>query len=142
MGGQLDGKIALVTGGNSGIGKATAIMFAEAGAKVVIAARRVEQGEAVAGEIRGSGGEAIFVRTDVANPVEVESVVATAVETYGRLDIAFNNAGTLPDKAPIHEVTEEDWDRVLGVNLKGVWLCMKFEIQQMLSQGGGGGNSQ
>ncbi len=137
MSGQFDGKVALVTGGNAGIGKASALKFAEHGASVVIAARRTEEGEAVADEIRGSGGNATFVRTDVAKWADVQAAVAKAVETYGRLDFAFNNAGTLPGHAPLHEVSEDDWDRVMDVNLKGVWLCMKAEIGQMLTQGGG-----
>lgn len=137
MTGQFEGKVALVTGGNSGIGRATAIKFANEGAKVVIAARRIEQGEAVANEILAAGGEAIFVPTDVASATDVETIVSRTVEEFGSLDIAFNNAGTLGEHALVHEIAESDWDSLMGVNLKGVWLCMKYEIEQMLTQGGG-----
>ncbi len=133
---QFEGKVAVVTGGSSGIGRATAIRFAQKGAKVVVAARGIQQGEETVQEIRSAGGESIFVRTDVSKAAEVESMVSQAVEAYGRLDYAFNNAGT-GTGGPMHEATEEDWDRVIGVNLKGVWLCMKYEIAQMLAQGGG-----
>ncbi len=131
-----DGKVALVTGGNSGIGKATAIRFAEQGARVVIAARRVEEGEATVAEIRRGGGEAIFVKTDVAEAADAEAMVKKAVAAYGRLDCAFNNAG-VSGGALLHEVTEADWDRMMAVNLKGVWLGMKYQIIQMLAQGSG-----
>ena len=136
MPGQFEGKVAIVTGGNSGIGKATAIQFAQEGAKVTIAARRVEEGQQVAQEIRGSGGDAIFVQTDVSIESDVEAMVAKTVETYGRLDCAFNNAGT--GGGPLlHEFTEEEFDRIMDVNVKGTWLCMKHEIIQMLKQGQG-----
>ncbi len=131
-----EGKVALVTGGNSGIGKATALLFAEQGARVVVAARRVEEGNATVAEIRRKGGEAIFVQTDVAKAVDAEAVVKRTVAEYGRLDCAFNNAG-VSGGALLHEVTEPDWDRMIDVNLKGVWLGMKYQIIQMLTQGGG-----
>ena len=131
-----EGKVALVTGGNSGIGKATAIRFAEQGARVVIAARRVEEGEATVAEIRRGGGGAIFVKTDVAEAADAEAMVKKAVAAYGRLDCAFNNAG-VSGGALLHEVTEADWDRMMAVNLKGVWLGMKYQIIQMLAQGSG-----
>ncbi|MFN0179977.1 MAG: glucose 1-dehydrogenase [Gemmatimonadales bacterium] len=131
-----DGKVALVTGGNSGIGKATALLFAHQGARVVIAARRVEEGEATVAEIRRNGGEAIFIKTDVAVAADAEAVVQRTVAEYGRLDCAFNNAG-VSGGALLHEITEADWDRMIDVNLKGVWLGMKYQIVQMLSQGGG-----
>jgi len=136
MSGLLEGKVAVVTGGNSGIGRATAIKFAEEGAKVVVAARRVAEGEETAEVICKAGGEAIFVKTDVAQSTEVEAMVNRAVDVYGRLDCAFNNAGT-GGAGPVHEFTEEAWNHTMGVNLKGVWLCMKYEIAQMLKQGGG-----
>lgn len=132
-----EGKVALVTGGNSGIGKATAILFARQGARVVIAARRAEEGEATVAEIRKNGGAAIFVRTDVAVAADAEAVVKRTVAEYGRLDCAFNNAG-VSGGGLLHEVTEADWDRMIDVNLKGVWLGMKYQIIQMLGQGGGG----
>ena len=131
-----EGKVALVTGGNSGIGKATALLFAEQGARVVIAARRAEEGDATVAEIRRKGGEAIFVPTDVVQAADAEAVVRKTVAEYGRLDCAFNNAG-VSGGALLHEVTEADWDRMIDVNLKGVWLGMKYQIIQMLSQGGG-----
>jgi NAD(P)-dependent dehydrogenase (short-subunit alcohol dehydrogenase family) len=131
------GKVALVTGGNVGIGQATAILFAQAGARVVIAARRVAEGEQTVETIRQTGGEALFVRTDVTQAAEVEALVRTTVATYGRLDCAFNNAAGLSGGGPLHTLAEEDWDRTLEVNLKSVWLCMKYQISQMLTQGGG-----
>jgi NAD(P)-dependent dehydrogenase (short-subunit alcohol dehydrogenase family) len=129
-------KVALITGGNSGIGKATALAFAQAGAQVVIAARRVDEGTQTVTEIRRLGGKAEFVQTDVAHAKEVESLVRTTVSRFGRLDCAFNNAG-LGGDGLLHEWAEEDWDRLLDTNLKGVWLCMKYEITQMLTQEGG-----
>ncbi len=104
---QFEGRVAVVTGGNSGIGKATAFRFAQEGANVVVAARRIQQGEETVEEIRRAGGEAIFVRTDVSKAAEVESMVTRAIEAYGRLDFAFNNAGTSTG-GPMHEATEED----------------------------------
>jgi len=136
MPGQFENKVALVTGGNSGIGKATAIRFAQEGAKVVIAARRIEEGEQVATEIRDSGGDAIFVQTDVSITKDVEALVAKTLETYGRLDCAFNNAG-VGGGVLLHEANDEDYDRVMNVNLRGVWLCMKYQITEMLRTGGG-----
>jgi NAD(P)-dependent dehydrogenase (short-subunit alcohol dehydrogenase family) len=131
-----EGKVALVTGGNSGIGKATALMFAQEGAWVVIAARRVDEGMQTVEEIQQAGGEAFFVRTDVAQAAEVEALVRKTIATYGRLDCAFNNAG-IGGGGLLHEFPEEDWDRIVDINLKGVWLCMKYQITQMLMQGGG-----
>jgi NAD(P)-dependent dehydrogenase (short-subunit alcohol dehydrogenase family) len=137
MAGQFDGKVALVTGGNSGIGKATAMRFAEEGAKVVIAARRVTEGEQAAEEIRKAGGDAFFVKTDVSIEAEVEAMVSKTVEAYGRLDCVFNNAGISSAGSLIHESTSDEWDYINDINLKGVWLCMKYEIIQMLEQGSG-----
>ena len=131
-----EGKVTLVTGGNSGIGKATAILFAQQGARVVIAARRVEEGEATVAEIRGGGGEAIFVKTDVSLAADAEALVKQTIAAYGRLDCAFNNAG-VSGGALLHELTEADWDRMIAVNLKGVWQGMKHQIIQMLAQGAG-----
>ena len=133
---HLEGKVALITGGNSGIGKSTAVKFAQAGAKVVIAARRVDEGEQTAEEIRQANDEAIFIKTDVAQAEEVEALVNKTVSTYGRLDYAFNNAG-IGGGGPLHESTEEDWNLLVDINLKGTWLCMKHQITQMLEQGGG-----
>ncbi|MCH7744572.1 MAG: SDR family oxidoreductase [Chloroflexi bacterium] len=136
MAGSFEGKVAVVTGGNSGIGRATAIKFAQEGAKVVIAARRVPEGEETVEMIRKAGGDAIFVKTDVTQAAEVEAMVNKTIQTYGRLDCAFNNAGG-GRGGLTHELTEDDWDFTINVNLKGVWLCMKYEIIEMLKQGGG-----
>lgn len=137
MAGRLEDKVGLVTGGASGIGRATAMAFARAGAKVVLADLAVDGGEEVVSLIKEAGGEAILVRCHVSKTAEVDSMINKAVETYGRLDYAFNNAGIEGDIAPVPECTEENWDRVIAVNLKGVWLCMKYEIRQMLKQGRG-----
>lgn len=134
---SFEGKVAVVTGGNSGLGKATALKFAASGAKVVIAARRIPEGEETVRLIRSAGGEALFVQTDVSKAEQVETMVRRTVEIYGRLDCAFNNAGVGRGAGRVHEVQEEDWDTVMDVNLKGTWLCMKYEVQQMLKQAGG-----
>jgi len=132
----LEGKVALVTGGASGIGRATALVFAREGAKVVVADLVAEGGEDTARLIKETGAEAIFVKCDVSKAAEVEAMVKKAVDTYGRLDCAFNNAGVVVMKSTV-DCTEEEWDHVISVNLKGVWLCMKYEIPQMLKQGRG-----
>jgi NAD(P)-dependent dehydrogenase (short-subunit alcohol dehydrogenase family) len=137
MAGRVQGKVALVTGGGSGIGRATAVAFAAEGAKVVVADIVVDGGEETVRLIKAAGGEAVFIKTDVTKAAEVEVMVKQAVDTYGRLDCAFNNAGIEGATALTHECTEENWDRVVAVDLKGVWLCMKYEIPQMLPQGGG-----
>lgn len=137
MAGQLKGKIALVTGASSGIGRATALTLARAGAKVVVGSRRTREGEETARLIRQAGDESIFLKTDVSKSVEVAALISKAVETYGRLDCAFNNAGIAGQIARTGECTEENWDETIATNLKGVWLCMKYEILQMLKQGGG-----
>ena len=132
------GKVALVTGGSSGLGEATALKFAQEGAKVVIAARRVEQSTHVVQQIVALGGEAHFVRADVSCAADVERVVDETVDRFGRLDCAANNAGIAgPRFTPVADVTEAQWDEVMGVNLKGVWLCMKHEIHAMLANGSG-----
>ncbi|TFI54555.1 SDR family oxidoreductase [Mastigocladus laminosus UU774] len=136
MTGQFDGKVALVTGASSGIGQATAIAFAHAGAKVVVASRRIVEGEETTRSIQEAGGEAIFVKTDVSKASEVETLVDKTLEVYGRLDYACNSAG-IPAAGPLMDVSEEDWDQVFNVNLKGTWLCLKYEIKAMLKQGGG-----
>ena len=132
----LKGKVALVTGGASGIGRATALVFAREGAKVVVADLVAEGGEDTARLIKETGADAFFVKCDVSKAVDVEAMVKKAVDTYGRVDCAFNNAGVGVMKSTV-ECKEEEWDRVLSVNLKGVWLCMKYEIIQMLKQGSG-----
>jgi NAD(P)-dependent dehydrogenase (short-subunit alcohol dehydrogenase family) len=136
---EFDGKVALVTGGSSGIGRAAALMFAERGARVAVAARRSDEGEGVAHEIAERGGRAIFVRTDVADGAAVERLVERVVAELGRLDCAFNNAATEGVLRPTADVTEEEYDAIMAANLKGVWLCMKHEIRQMLRQAPAGG---
>ncbi len=134
---HLEGKVAVVTGGGSGIGRATAQAFAREGAKLVIADVAVAGGEETAKLIRANGGEATFVRTDVTRADQVEALIQAAVATYGRLDCAHNNAGIEGARSRADDCTEENWDRVIEVNLKGVWLCMKYEIAQMRRQGTG-----
>jgi len=127
----------VVTGGGSGIGRSTAIAFAAEGTKVVVADIAVDGGEQTVQSIQDSGFESVFVKTDVTRAVEVENMVNKAVETYGRLDFAFNNAGVEGDIASVTGYSEENWDQVINTNLKSVWLCMKYEIPQMRKQGGG-----
>jgi NAD(P)-dependent dehydrogenase (short-subunit alcohol dehydrogenase family) len=135
---DLRGKVAVVTGGTSGIGRETAILFAKAGAKVVVAGRREAEGKETIELIRAAGGDALFVKTDVAKTQDVQTLVQKTVEKFGRLDVAFNNAGIEGAWIPITEQLEEDFDRVIDINVKGVWLCLKYQIQQMLKQGTGG----
>jgi NAD(P)-dependent dehydrogenase (short-subunit alcohol dehydrogenase family) len=143
MPGQLTGKVALVTGGASGIGRATALTFAREGAKLVIADLNEEGGQQTVHMITENGGEATFVRVDVTQATEVEAMLTKAVQTYGRLDCAHNNAGISgigiagAQRAFTAEYPEERWHEVIAINLTGVWLCMKYELQQMLKQGGG-----
>jgi NAD(P)-dependent dehydrogenase (short-subunit alcohol dehydrogenase family) len=135
---DLEGKVALVTGGTSGIGRETAVLFAKAGAKVVVAGRREPEGKETVELVRAAGGDGLFVKADVSKASEVEALIQKTVEKFGRLDAAFNNAGIEGVWVPLIKQTEEDWDRTIEVNLKGVWLCLKYEILQMLKQGGGG----
>jgi NAD(P)-dependent dehydrogenase (short-subunit alcohol dehydrogenase family) len=135
---ELHGKVGIVTGGTSGIGRDTAVLFAKAGAKVVVAGRRELEGKETIDLIRAAGGESLFVKTDVSRAAEVQALVHKTVEKFGRVDVAFNNAGIEGNWIPIADQSEEDWDRVIAINLKGVWLSLKYEIQQMLKQGGGG----
>jgi NAD(P)-dependent dehydrogenase (short-subunit alcohol dehydrogenase family) len=129
-------KVVIVTGGASGMGRATAEMFARCSAKVVIGDLN-PAAEDVVGAIKSAGGDAVFVKTDVSVAEQVENLVATAVKTFGRLDCAFNNAGTLPVGAAIADTEETSFDRTIAVDLKGVFLCLKYEIRQMLQSGGG-----
>lgn len=138
MTGELQNKVGIVTGGTSGIGRDTAILFAKAGAKVVVAGRREVEGKETIDLIRAAGGEGLFVKADVSRAAEVQALVRKTVEKFGRLDIAFNNAGIEGSWIPIVDQSEEDWDCTIAINLKGVWLCLKYEIQQMLKQGSGG----
>ena len=135
---ELEGKIGLVTGGTSGIGRDTAILFATSGAKVVVSGRREKEGEETVKLIRDAGDDGVFVKADVSQATDVEALIRKVVERFGRLDIAFNNAGIEGVWVPIVRQSEEDWDRTIAVNLKGVWLCLKYEIRQMLIQSGGG----
>ena len=134
---QFDGKVALVTGGASGIGRASALAFARAGAKVVVADVMVEGGRETVQQIEAADGAAIFVKTDVSQAAEVQALVDKTIEAYRRLDFALNNAGIEGAMAPTADCTEENWDRTISINLKGIWLSMKYEIPQMLKQGGG-----
>lgn len=133
--GWFEGQVALVTGASGGIGRATALGFAREGAKVVVSDVNVAGGEETVAMIKEKGGEAIFVRADVSKEADVKALVAAAVENYGRLDCAFNNAG-------VNDIRKNEWDEEvfdfsLAINLKGVMLCMKHEIEQMLKNGGG-----
>jgi NAD(P)-dependent dehydrogenase (short-subunit alcohol dehydrogenase family) len=131
-------KVALITGASSGIGRATAEAFAAKGASVVLAARREEELASLVTEIEARGGKATAIRTDVSVASDVEKMVVHAVETFGRLDIAVNNAGIEGQWAPVSDLPEEEWDRVLDINLKGTFLCLKHESRAMLTGGHGG----
>jgi NAD(P)-dependent dehydrogenase (short-subunit alcohol dehydrogenase family) len=137
MSGLVQGKVVLVTGGGSGIGRATGLKLAEEGATVMIADYVQEGGERTVKMIKDADGTASFVQADVSKASQVEAMVAQMVETYGRIDCAFNNAGIEGATNATVNCTEEDFDRVIAINLKGVWLCMKYEIARMLKQGGG-----
>lgn len=132
-----DQKVAIVTGGNSGIGRATAIALAREGAKVTVAARRVSEGKETVRLIKEAGSDGIFVKTDVANENDVSSLVEKTVDTYGRLDYAVNNAGMGEKMTPLVEQTSEKFDQIMNTNVRGVWLSMKYEIQEMMKNGGG-----
>jgi NAD(P)-dependent dehydrogenase (short-subunit alcohol dehydrogenase family) len=133
----LKGKSVVVTGASSGMGKAAALAFAREGARLVLTARRKEEGEAVAHAARELGAEAVFVRSDVTEEADIQRVVSEAVRRYGRLDIAFNNAGTEGLAAELGDQTADNYDRVMNTNVKSVFLSMKYEIQAMLRTGGG-----
>ena len=134
----MEGKVALVTGASGGIGFDTALALAERGAKVVVAARRKEQLDELVALIQGNGGEAAAVQADVSNATDVRQMVDATLRTFGQLDIAVNNAGVEGEFAPINEFDEDVWDQVLGINLKGNFLCLKYQSQAMLAQGRGG----
>lgn len=134
---ELCGKAAIVTGASAGIGKATALALAEEGAGVVVADLDVARGEEVAAQIVDKGSRAVFVHVDVSDDAAVAALVSRAVAHFGRLDIAFNNAGVEGMPAPTHECTPENWSRTIAVNLGGVWSCMRHQIPQMLDNGGG-----
>jgi len=137
MPGMLAGKVALVTGAGSGIGRASALAFAREGAKVIVADVATDGGRETAHSIEEQGGEAFFVQADVSAAGDVREMIERAVTTYGRLDCAFNNAGIEGEMATTAECSEDNFDRTIAINLKGVWLCMKYELPQMLEQGGG-----
>lgn len=139
MAGDLEDKVGLITGAGSGIGRETALLFAREGARVVVSDVNPEAGGETVELVRRAGGEAVFIRCDVTKGIEVEALVAAAVEAYGRLDCAFNNAGIEGDtRATTITCTEENFDLNVEVNLKGVWRCMKYEIEQFLRQGSPG----
>jgi NAD(P)-dependent dehydrogenase (short-subunit alcohol dehydrogenase family) len=131
------GKVAIVTGGTSGIGRAAAIAYAQQEAKVVVAGRRREEGEETVRLIKDAGGDALFVQTDVTQESEVNAMVDKTVNAFGRLDIAFNNAGVHGENSSLIDQAESEYDRMMAANVKGVWLSMKYEIAQMLRQGNG-----
>lgn len=133
----LSGQVALVTGAGNGIGRATAQAFAQQGVKVVVSDVDAKGGEATVELIRAAGGEATFIRCDVTRDAEVKALVAGTVAAYGRLDYAFNNAGIEIEKGKLADGEESEFDAIMGVNVKGVWLCMKHQIPVMLEQGGG-----
>lgn len=135
---ELENKVALITGGTTGIGRDTAVLFAKEGAKVVFSGRREPEGNETLNLVRAAGGDGYFVKSDASKSADMESLVQKTVAKYGRLDVAFNNAGIEGVWAPLSEQTEENFDQVININLKGVWLGMKYEILQMLKQGGGG----
>ncbi len=137
MAGRFEGRVALVTGSSSGIGRATALAFAREGASVVVSDVAEDGGQETVRMIEGTGGKALFVKADVTEAKDVERLVDQAVQTYGRLDCAHNNAGIAGPVTQVADYPEEEWNRVIAINLKGVWLCMKYELPQMLKQGGG-----
>jgi NAD(P)-dependent dehydrogenase (short-subunit alcohol dehydrogenase family) len=135
--GLLAGKVGIVTGGGAGIGRATALLFAQEGARVTIAERDRDAGEAVAAQIASSGGEALFVETDVSRPADVQAMVDRTVAEFGGLHCVSNNAAAGSGYARMADLDEKTWDRTMAVTLKGVWLCMRSEIPAMLASGGG-----
>ncbi len=130
-------KVVMITGANSGLGRATALSFAKEGARVALIARRKEEGLSVLEEIKSAGGEAIFISADVSIEADVIKAVETIIEIYGGLNIAFNNAGVAEIPCSVTDLDEAEWDRVLNVNLKGIWLCMKHQIPRILESGQG-----
>ena len=137
MAARLDGQVALVTGGRGGIARATALEFARQGARVVVSDVLAEAGQETVQLIGAAGGQASFISADVTQAAQVQALVGQTVETCGRLDCAFNNAGIEGGMAKTGDYAEERWEQVIRINLKGVWLCMKYEIQHMLGHGGG-----
>ena len=134
---RLENKVALVTGAGSGIGCATAELFAQEGARVVVADYNAESGQATVSSIKNGGGQAVFVHADVSRAADAERMVKVAVDTYGRLDVVHNNAGIFVKPTPAHEMTEDVWDRVFDINIKGVWLGCKYAVPELIKAGGG-----
>ncbi len=134
---RLQDKVTLITGGGSGIGRATAVIFAKEGAKLAVADVNADGGLDTVQMITDAGGEAFFIQADVSNSIQVQTMVGEVVAAYGRLDIAFNNAGIEGVPVRTMDVTEDDFDRIMAVNLKGVWLCLKYELEQMVAQESG-----
>lgn len=134
---RFEGKVVMISGGSSGIGAETAIAFAEEGAKVVITDVNEEKGRKLAEEINESGGTAVFMKHNVSDAKQTKEIINKIVENFGKLDVAFNNAGIAGPSLPISEYPEEEWERVISINLLGVYYGMKYQIQQMLKQGGG-----
>jgi NAD(P)-dependent dehydrogenase (short-subunit alcohol dehydrogenase family) len=135
--GLVSGKVALVTGSGGGIGRATALMFAEEDAKVIASDINIDEGNETAALIKQNGGDAVFARADVTRSADVEALIASVVDTYGQFDCACNNAGIEGKIALVAEQSEDDFDRVMSVNAKGTFLCLKYEIAHMLKNGGG-----
>ena len=134
---KFDGKVALVTGGSAGIGRAAVLAYARAGARVVIGDINVAEGEETVSAVQEAGGEAAFIRTDVSQRSDVEALVEGAIARFGRLDCAFNNAGVDNRHFSVGELPEAEWDRVIGINLKGMMFCLHYEIPRMVALGGG-----
>ncbi len=134
---SMKSKVALVTGGGAGMGRAICLQFAREGSKVLVAERNAQAGEETAGMIRDAGGEALFVQSDISRAADVDKMMRTCLDTYGRLDYAVNNAGVEGTLMPLADCSEENWDTVVGINLKGTWMCLKAELQQMIKGGGG-----
>ena len=132
-----DQKVAIVTGGSSGIGRVTAIALAKRGVKITVAVRRVKEGEETVRLVEEAGSEGIFVKTDVANEDDIRSLVERSTKSYGRLDYAFNNAGIEEIMTPFTDQKSEIFDQIMNINVKGVWLSMKYEIPEMIKSGGG-----
>jgi NAD(P)-dependent dehydrogenase (short-subunit alcohol dehydrogenase family) len=134
---ELEERVALVTGGGNGIGQATALAFAREGARVIVSDVDIKGGEETVGQVRQSGGDAVFAHADVSKEADVARLIEGIVRTHGRLDVAFNNAGISGAQSPLAALTEAQWAEVLAVNLTGVFLCMKHELLQMQKQGAG-----
>lgn len=137
MSGFYEGKVVLITGAATGIGEASALAFAKASAKVVVGDWNAKEGQSTVDAIVAAGGEARFIQVDVSNARSVKAMIDQTVEWYGRIDCAFNNAGVMEENCKLADIEEEMWDRIIDVNLKGVFLCMKYELPVMVAQGGG-----